>query len=270
MPKRPTREGQHLVATDHWIRRNAPPPKTPPIPKPDGNYELVPVWPEASPPAIRAAALVQLHLSLAPQRPSLEKGVAALEELRAKGPLGPLAESQLATGLIELGRPAEATPLLEELVRQRPQDASLWLRLALARNRKGSPDALSAYERAIELSPDNLEAYSPAVRLHLLKGNLSEAERLLEAQAARRLDASARIERALVGSQRGEAPDRLLLELGEALFIEPGNIVGLLLQAELLANNGKRDEARAICRRVLELQPNHPAALNMLRQLSGE
>ena len=54
MPRRGTREGAHLVSTDHWISTGSGREGSDSRPyiarfAPDGDPELVPIWPEADP-----------------------------------------------------------------------------------------------------------------------------------------------------------------------------------------------------------------------------
>lgn len=91
-----------------------------------------------------------------------------------------------ASALVGAGRAKEAIPLIEELLKAAPHDASLWSLLSVAQTKDSMLDAAIASRlRAIDLQPNDALSWVALANLQLPKGDveawaisLAEAERL--------------------------------------------------------------------------------------------
>src|SRR5690348_6782093 len=69
-------------------------------------------------------------------------------------------------GDLRAGRYSEARQILEEAIKQSPQDAALWTLNGFALSHLGQQKrALTSYKRAIQLSPDYLPALQGAAQI---------------------------------------------------------------------------------------------------------
>jgi tetratricopeptide (TPR) repeat protein len=178
-----------------------------------------------------------VHLNLGRIHFSLKQVDEALPHVRRAAELAP-DDADIA---ILLGRCLilrnELTPAIEALLRAaaaRPDDVELQIRLADAHDKRGDfEDALSWYEMALARDPGNVRARKAYVLL------------------LRRLNRSADALRELERDPQGLHGD---VELRQAL-------------AALYEESGRRDEAIAGYRKVLETAPRHPLAVGSLVRL---
>jgi len=117
------------------------------------NYErtlvLKPVYPDAR---FGLAQAVRLHRGWAEAIPHYQ--IAA-----AQAPDSPLAHHMLATAFIMSGHAADALRLFEAGVKKWPNYADLWVGLGgVLFTFSRIPEAIAAYEKAIELQPDRVDA----------------------------------------------------------------------------------------------------------------
>jgi predicted CXXCH cytochrome family protein len=156
----------------------------------------------------------------------------AIADLEAAVRLDPSRVSSLdalAVALSSVGRGAEAVALLEQAAAVAPEDGVLWGRLGLARAQAGDlTGAEVALERAAAL-------HAPRAEYNL---GLILAERGAYADAMR----------ALFAAERAEDSAEVRYALASTLW-----------------RWGRTDEARIAAKRVLQLDPNHTGALELLR-----
>ena len=134
MPQRSTREGQHLVFTDHWIRRRPEPFDPEPAElRPGVALRLVSTAGQADPSAKLGAALVWLHEAIGPQPELLERGVELLKPLVQSGRADREDAYWLGAGLLAMGRAGESMSVM----RRRTSSGGLLFSAAFGR---GSAD----------------------------------------------------------------------------------------------------------------------------------
>lgn len=127
MPSRATRDAQHLVFTDHRIRRKRP--ESDPtafILPPNSTIPLRSAWPEAGHQWL-AAARIEAHHSLTPQEPLLVRGVAELLETAERETLEPPLRRKLIEGLISQHRSRLGLQWIGEEFRYAPNDVEVRL-----------------------------------------------------------------------------------------------------------------------------------------------
>lgn len=270
MPQRKTREGQHLVFTDHWIqRRAAASDASQPVLPPDANAELVPVWPEADPHRVRlGSAYILLHETMMPQNPSLRRGVDMLQEIVKQGAADDEARYWLASGLIGLHQSRPAIAILQELVRQQPDHWRARFRLAIAHDQqRDAPAAIAEYERLVQSAPDWMEPYALLARLYLFRNEGAKAVRLLEQQLKYDPDATTWTYLAAARSLQGVPAAECLKTLESALALDPRHVPALLAQGQFRLQSGDQAGAARSFRQVLTIDPANPAARTALQQL---
>eukprot|EP00913_Durusdinium_trenchii_P008800 g8266.t1 len=272
MPRRGTREGQHLVFTDHWIRKPAGKPRpdaVAPVLKPNANVKLLSFWADADPYRARlGSAYVALHESMGPQRRSLDKGVALLKTALRQSPNDPQANYWLASAEIARYRSHAAIGRLIELLQIMPDWHRARFRLAVAYHQlKQYPQAIAQYERVIRAAPDWMEPYPLVVRLHLSGGNTDAALRLLKQQLSYREDATAHVSVALARHLKGEPLENCLKSIDAALKLDSRFTIAYTTRAWLLAQAGMRKRAQQSYERALKIDPQNQEAKNGLRAL---
>jgi Flp pilus assembly protein TadD len=142
---------------------------------------------------------------------------------------------EFAIGLSKAGRMEEAIRELETACSLAPREAEYRFKLALALNEKGDADgARQALQEAVKLDPKFARAWYNLGLAHNSAGQTDEALKCLI--RAESIDA----ESALIPYAR----------------------------ATILARLGRVDEARKAVRRALELQPDFPAAKELMGSLS--
>lgn len=175
----------------------------------------------------------------------------------------------LARSLLELGRRQEALDALERalnLAQGRAPHlavaaASVWLE---ARRPEAALDLL---QREIVLAPDEVSLRLYAARTLVLTGQLEVALQQAEELVQRRPDNADAVY--LRGAIRMGSQDALggEADLRRALELAPDHTAALSDLATLMAQQQRRDEARQLYRRLLQLRPGDPAAEDGLRRL---
>ncbi|MCH5374030.1 MAG: tetratricopeptide repeat protein, partial [Planctomycetes bacterium] len=276
MPQRKTREGQHLVFTDHLIQN----PVTggeelaePPLLPPDANVELIPAHGADNRQLQKylGMAYVKLHTSMGPQTPSLARGVQMLSADHAREPEDRQIQYWLGTGLLAQYRGKEAIRVLRELLSKDPQNDSARFRLAVAYQQNRNFElAITEYERLIRRDPDWLQPYPLVIRLHLSRGNTADAVRLLDQQLSYRDDETARLNLALGYHQQGRPLAESLQQIEASLRLNPRNPTAFNTRAYLYRLAGDLRSARADYTRALQIDPNNQEALTGLKSLQQD
>lgn len=273
MPQRGTREGQHLVFTDHWIRRpkdsGATPLHSPAPLAANSDVELVSLWPDADPLGVRlGSAYIKLHETMGPQRQALDRGIGLLEAALRKKPDDREARYWLASGYISRYRSPAAVALLAPLVAEDSDWYEARFRLALAYDQMQQYDAaLEQYETLISAVPHWLEPYPLAARLYLYRQHPERAVALLEQQLQFRADAEAFAALGLAKGLRGDPLDECLMQIDRALALDPLLISAFLNRGILWTQAGRFERARRDYERVLELDPTNGKARAGLQTL---
>src|SRR5690606_32410729 len=135
MPQRPTREGQHLVFTDHWIRvpPSAPFDEAPPRLAANADVTLQIPWPDDDPGQVHLGmACIRLHNTMGPQFPSVDRGIEILSQALAADPDNLAARYWLGTGYLARHEGAGAVRELTRVLQARPEWHEARFRLAVA------------------------------------------------------------------------------------------------------------------------------------------
>ena len=206
--------------------------------------------------------------------------------------------------LLQAGETEKALPLLRSSSEAIPRSIDAWQFLGLALQQSRQPAAaLEAYERAFELSNGSPSLAEPmadlALRLGRTEDGLVYLRLAIEHQPddpdlrqveTRALLFAGRLDEALASGQaavevapgnpgvlhllgavrmaRGEL-EAAEASLRDALARDPGFQPALSDLAVLLASQGRRGEAKELLERLLALQPENPAAREMLSRLEA-
>ena len=168
---------------------------------------------------------------------------------------------QQLTELTQQERFDEALPVVEEMLRERPDFVEGHLHMArFATEQNDLERARESFSRAIELDPENERAHFGLANTLRSRGELDEAisyfRRALELEPEF-AEAKASLARLLIEQGRS---DEAVDYLREALDADPGN-AGTLTQLGLtLQSQGKLDEAVDRYRQALRLEPGSAEA----------
>ncbi len=271
MPQRETREGRHLVSTDHWIRSYSGNKNelSFPLLKPDARVTLVEMNTNArSKPQDIGAAYVQLHLTMGPQRPALARGVALLESAVQKDPGNSQTRYWLATGQVAQHQSLSAIAHLKQLLKEHPGWSQARFRLAVAYHQlKRYPEAIVEYERVLTEAPAWLEPYPLVIRLHLSQKNPQAALRWIKQQLSHQEDATAYLNLALAKHLQGKPLAQSLTAVSEALRLDPRNPTAWTTRAYLHLQAGQTQKAQSDYQQALVIDPKHPEAMTGLRAI---
>lgn len=269
MPRRQTREGQHLVFTDHLIRVPIEGASgeaweildVEPI-SADAELELVSAWPDRSVDVRRlGSAYILLHETMPPQLPAVRRGVALLLNEARRDRLDAAAGYWLGSGLISLGRPADAIPILARVVRDQPHNLQARFRLGIAYDAsKRHAEAIREYEQILNAAEDALDPYPPLVRLYLQQGRFDRAVSLLEQRHRLHATAESYSQLAVALHAAGDPPQQCLPLIQKALELDPRYLNAHLTEAEFRLAMQQPKLARASFLRVLKIDSQNARA----------
>ncbi len=215
MPKRRTDDVVHAVMTDHLIQRRKPPGDLlAPVAerRVDANPyrgEVIAYYP--LPPATRPQDEIYLAIAQVIEQSNLTAGIARLQAAIDKyRPERAEYYLQLGDAFSNAGRFEQAVPAYEEALRREPNsaaalerlalclsslkqysraesilnqaldlapNAATWIQLGVIRLQQGkAPDAIAAFEKAIELDPEIPDAYNTAGAIWFEIGDTARAE----------------------------------------------------------------------------------------------
>jgi len=170
-----------------------------------------------------------------------------------------------ATWALNGGRPKDALPILDQLVKDDPRNPVFRESLARTLRRQGQLEpAIKLYREAVALSPNDAEAwYNLAVALqeagHAREGGIAIREALR--RDARRPEAHNTLGIAYTDEGNLKAAEA---EFREALAIDPRNARALNNLGNTLRAMNRFDEARESYQRAIAIAPNYPDPLNGL------
>jgi predicted Zn-dependent protease len=176
----------------------------------------------------------------------------------------------LLHALTETREHAKARVLVEQLLRDEPDDPDLWryrAQIALAANDR--PTALASLETALRLGDDSAANRETCVALHMESGNIARAVELLQGSSARGV-AFPLVDQAL-GWLANENEWEYFREL--AASVDRGALGGveqsrlLTRRASLAVRDGNRRAAGTALQEALALDPSNPEALLALGQI---
>jgi tetratricopeptide (TPR) repeat protein len=180
---------------------------------------------------------------------------------RAEGRAGgAMLWSNHAAALLAVGRVREAEQLCRRAVAAEPRHAGSWLNLGLACELGGSfGDAMASLETALRLAPGSAVALRALARCRLRSGDAAGALDVLRTLPEGR-DAAADLIRCEAWIDVGNFAQATATALRLA-GIGAVRVDALLLQAQIAAEQGRRDEALDLYRQVLDADPGSRAAM---------
>ena len=216
----------------------------------------------------------QLHFNLGVLCGRLERFDEAIQELSRAFELAPDSlEVRVALGLTyELsGRYPEAAAHYEDAIRFDPLNPRLYHHAARAAfNSRQYERAVANYSAVLDLAPRDFEAVMGLVRVWLAQSKFEEAEVFL-AKQLKELGQPAELY-VVLGIVYREAKQHAeaLRAFERSIERQADYAQGHFYLAAELDQLGKREEARRLLQRTIELDPNHSDALNYLGYLDAE
>jgi predicted CXXCH cytochrome family protein len=248
MPKRRAEDTPGMVMTDHLIQRRAPAPAEllalRPEPEPEEYLgPVVPYYPSPLPPTplnalYVAVAQVGLKNNMAAGLPVLAR------ELARQNPREAAFYSVLGDGMLHAGKRPEAIAAYQRAIELDPESPAAWRSLAAAAPAR----AAEALTKALQLAPDD------PITWHQLGVREASAEKLRKAIALDPyLPSQSRslAEVLLKAGQREEAR----AALRDALRVDPYDAAAWNLQARLLIETGAASEALYGFGKAIRLRP---------------
>jgi hypothetical protein len=277
MPQRDTREGLHLMVTDHRILARPDPLASHssdrrPLPPNAQEFELVRVQPATrAEPHELGAAYVRLHETMPPQPVALQRAVKLLAEPVRLDPSNLEARYWLGSAQLALGQGAEAVGHLRVVVKHFPNRLDARFRLAAAEELTGqAADAAGQYGHIIQAAPSWLEPYSRLAPILLAAQRPDMAVALLEQQRQYRETPLGLAQLAFALRLTGGSQDQSLRYLDRARQLAPHSAQVDLLRAGYWLADRKTDQARMELQRILTYEPQHSEALAALKRLSPD
>lgn len=270
MAKRPTREGLHLVFTDHAIlRRPRALAEASFVLLPNASVKLISAWPTASPsPAALGAAYVLLHETMGPQVPSLETGRELLSAAVAADPHDVRSRYWLGSADLALGHAPQAREELRRVLQEQPAWHQARYRLGLAAEAAHDPAAATAhYQRLLVDAPGWIEPAMRLAQLELSARNPAEAARVLRHVVQMSPSATAYASLALAERLAGATHEQALKIAEQALARDAREPAAYVTRGTLYLLAGNMALARADFQRALALDPGNLAAQQALRRV---
>ncbi len=271
MPQRSSREGIHLVFTDHAIPRTRHADIGKPVVlAPNSQVQLVSCWPAALvPPRIEGAAHQLLHESMGPQTQSLEKSLEILRDVLSKNSSDTESRFWFGSALLSKKLGMEASKQFQEVLKSDSRHFLARFRLALAQEQANQIDsAITNYERLISEVASWKEPYSRLAQLYLARQQYPVANLVLQ-QSLQRSESS--FELALMGlSYRlaGGAQAEAMKLLERSIQLDPLSPTARLHRGSLLLMDGQNESAKKEFEFVLRLDPGNSQAKQAIQQLS--
>jgi hypothetical protein len=278
MPQRSSREGIHLVFTDHAIsRRPSQPSATPDVfPRLDENVELVSAWPamperpHRSDAGILGTAYVLLHESMGPHPTSLQRGRQLLANAAREEPHNAENQYWLAAAQLGLQRPSEALPLFERLLQVDRNRHATRYRLGLTQEALGnSTEAMKHYQVLLDEVPGWLEPYKRLAPLQLFLNQPQAAALTLQKQLAQHDSAPGYAQLALAERMRGTSHASAVQLIERSLALDPRLPEAYVNRGILHLLNNQQLDARRDFQQALQFDPNNSKARQALEALKG-
>lgn len=272
MPQRPTREGIHLVFTDHAIRRQpAAWASAPAVLAPNSNVELTSTWPDNEPDAAElGAAYLLLHETMGPQQPALVRGHKLLAKAVANNPTDDNSRYWLGSVLLALERPEEARDELRRVLIKEPARHEARFRLALAEEGLGNPlGAIAEYQTLLMECPHWPDPQARLAQLYLAQQRAVEATAVLRQLASLEYSATTYASLALAERLAGASHEKALVTIDRAIEIDSRQPEIYVIRGALWILAGRTNEARRDFEHALHLDPGNAAARQALSTISA-
>jgi len=203
------------------------------------------------------------------ERGDIDAALEAYRQILAIVPDHPVAQNLLGTGLLQLGRPAEAVPYLERATRFQRDNPNLLANLAQAYLAvRRYPEACEAFRKASRLAPKEAHFQVGVAAALALQGKLLDAEALLRRQAQRFPTAP------LVWLNLGnvlrdlQCPEAAIDAYRKAAELEPRDPEARNNLGRVLHATGRFTDAEAEYRACLDIDTEHMAARFNLASLT--
>ena len=164
----------------------------------------------------------------------LDKAVVEFESAHQKSPQSPDILSELVKSLVVDGRSNQAIALLNQIVKNSPNNASAYMLLGdIYANQKNYPEAGNAFKKVIQLTPKNPGAYTALAKLYLMQGDSKTSIQVLQ----------------------------------QGLVAIPENIQLMASSAEIYQTTGDFDKAIAEYENILKISPQADVIANNLASI---
>jgi hypothetical protein len=276
MPQRSSREGIHLVFTDHAMAKRPAQPTSAheALPQLAEHVELVSAWPdmperdEKLETGMLGIAYMLLHESMGPHPASLQRGEQLLAGAVQAEPRNAQYQHWLAAALLSRQRPSDALPILENLLQEDRSRHDARYRLGLTQEALGNvPDAIQHYQVLLEEVPGWLEPYERLAPLQLLVNQPQAAAGTLKKQLAQHGTAPAYAQLALAERMRGGSHASAVQFIEYALALDPLLPDAYVHRGVLHLLNNQTSDARRDFQRALQFDPHHSKARQALDAL---
>lgn len=272
MPQRSTREGIHLVFTDHAIRRQQASlsNQSPLVLPPNAHVELVSAWPGIQPePAAVGAAYAVLHETMGPQQPALTRAHALLAQVVAQDSQDHESRYWLGSALLALHQPLDARREFLQALSEQPLRQEARFRLGLAEESLGNFDsAIAEYKRLLADVPNWPDPYARLAQLYLSKQQAAEAAGVLRKLVALHPDAKSHASLALAERLAGANHEQALTIIAKSLALDSREPAAYVCRGTLWLLQRNVHQARADFKRALEIEPTNAAARQALTGLA--
>ncbi|MEM9790284.1 MAG: tetratricopeptide repeat protein [Planctomycetota bacterium] len=212
----------------------------------------------------------------------INEAIASYRRAIALRPDAPEAHRDLAAAYLQGRRPQDALAAAERAVQLAPDDQPSWFNLAAAQSLTGDYEqAVQSYRRAAELGPVPDPIALGLADAHLKLGNLDRAVNTLLTLTANSPDSATAHERLGYAYFRQRKFDSADAAYEQAVQLNPASTSALnglgatRMTQFLLASRDKpgdftlRDQARALWRRSLEIDPNQTVIIDLLNRYAG-
>jgi Flp pilus assembly protein TadD len=269
MPQRSTREGQHLLFTDHWIRRQPEPFEPEPAElKAGAKLRYISTAAQVDESAKLGAALVWLHEAIGPQPELLAQGVDRLRPLVESGRGDAEDAYWLGAGLLHRGQARESEQVLRRLLELHPDHQRARYQRALVLRKLGNlrlaDTELSEALRQAPHWPQPAEALAMA---QLQQRAYESAAATLEKQLEHGESATAMIHLAVSLIESSGDLTQAETLLNRAAELHPLDPTVQLNLAYLNTRRSNLTQAAVHYRRVLALDPSNGQARQALEAI---
>ncbi len=204
----------------------------------------------------------------------LDRAIVLLREAIAAEPDSPFLRRELATLHLQNKEEGQALAVLEELRARHPGDAAgMILQAGILQSQKKTAAALELYETVLRLDPQQEQVYAVTANLHLERGDLESAERVLHRMVERFPESYTG--HFLLGRlylARGK-PDAAEAAFRRSAQADPESTEPLFEVLKIMREAGRREEAVRVVREILARDPDNGRALfdaALLHRAAGE
>lgn len=168
---------------------------------------------------------------------------------------------------LQAGDTAKAIELSRAALNREPNNAQLWTLQGIALARRGeNQSALSAFQRALQISPANIAALAGAAQIHYQAGSQAAVPLLKRLLQVRPGDPTANGMLAVLDFQRGDCPGAVD-HFGRAGALVDSQLDALHAYATCLARMKRFADAAAVEQKAVALRSQDPAERRVLASI---